>query len=506
MHISGKKKIDWMKYIPVVLIFEIVIVALLYCFKDGINGNDFWWHIKVGEWILENGTIPTEGIFSWYGMQEHIPWTAHEWLSEIIFYLIYHYMGGGGVYIFSLGLSGIFIFLLWHNAKQYSKNNLLISGLFFTLLAVACSLFFYGRPHVFSFFLLSFELKILYGFWENPASKKIYLLPLIGCLWSNLHGGSSNLSYILCLAFLVCAKLDFTIGRVYTKKLENSTFLKLLGVTVATILAILINPIGIRVLTFPYTSLGDNLMMKIISEWQAPDAKSIGAVVLYFLPILVMSIGLITEKKQIRFIDLVVMAMFLYLFFRSARFIILWYIAASFYAFRYMPECKVADITKWWEKAVTALCAVALLAFMGYNIVEISSNVKEGEMVQKVVSDEMMAYIKEDAPKRIFNDYNVGESLIYNDIEVFFDARADMYGTKDILENGLSLLLLEQANPDAETSYVDVEGLMEFYDFDGIFVLKVRPLYSYMMSHPEIYECVYEDATSGYFKRIRMGN
>ena len=72
---------------------------------------------------------------------------------------------------------------------------------------------------------------------------------------------------------------------------------------------------------------------------------------------------------------------------------------------------------------------------------------------------------------------------------------------KDILENGLSLLLLEQANPDAKTSYVDVEGLMKFYDFDGIFVLKVRPLYSYMMSHPEIYECVYEDATSGYFKR-----
>ena len=501
MHISGKKKIDWMKYIPVVLIFEIVIVALLYCFKDGINGNDFWWHIKVGEWILENGTIPTEGIFSWYGMQENIPWTAHEWLSEIIFYLIYHYMGSGGVYIFTFGLSGVFIFLLWHNAKQYSKNNLLISGLFFTLLAVTCSLFFYGRPHIFSFFLLYFELKILYGFWENPASKKIYLLPLIGCLWSNLHGGSSNLSYILCLAFLVCAKLEFKFGRVYSKRLEKKAFIKLLMVSVGTIFSVLINPIGMKVLTFPYTSLGDNLMMKMISEWQAPDAKSIGAIVLYFLPILLMSIGLITEQRQIRFIDLVVMAMFLYLFFRSARFIILWYIAATFYAFRYMPECKVADITKWWEKAVTILGMVGMAGLMVYGVVEIGENFEEGEMITEVVSDEMISYVKEDAPKRIFNDYNVGETLIYNGIEVFFDARADMYGTKHILENGLSLLLLEQANKEAKTSYVDVEELMEYYDFDGILVLKVRPLYSYMISHPEWYECVFEDATSGYFKR-----
>ena len=144
---------------------------------------------------------------------------------------------------------------------------------------------------------------------------------------------------------------------------------------------------------------------------------------------------------------------------------------------------------------------VGMAGLMVYGVVEIGENFEEGEMITEVVSDEMISYVKEDAPKRIFNDYNVGETLIYNGIEVFFDARADMYGTKHILENGLSLLLLEQANKEAKTSYVDVEELMEYYDFDGILVLKVRPLYSYMISHPEWYECVFEDATSGYFKR-----
>lgn len=501
MHISEKKKIDWTKYVPIVLIVELVIVALLFCYKDGINGNDFWWHIKVGEWILENGKVPTQGIFSWYGMQENIPWTAHEWLSEILYYLMYQNWGSVGIFCFSFVAAGIMIFLLFRQVKEYFMNNALISGLFFTLLAVVCSLFFYGRPHVFSFFLLYFELKLLYEFMENPECKKIYFLPLIGCLWSNLHGGSSSLSYILCFVFLLCSKLNFTIGRVYSEKLNNKAFFKLLGVSVGTILSILVNPIGIKVLIFPYTSLGDNLMMQIISEWHAPDAKDIGQLIAYFLPIILMSIGLFTEKKKIRFLDLIVMAMFLYLFFRSARFIMLWYIAAAFYAFRYMPACKVAAITKWWEKIIVIVCGVALMGIMVYGTLEICSNFKKGDMISKTISDEMIAYVKEDAPERIFNDYNVGESLIYNDIEVFFDARADMYGTKHILENALSLMLLEQANTEAKTSYVDVEELMDYYDFDGILILKVRPLYSYMMSHPEKYECVFEDTTSGYFKR-----
>ena len=116
---------------------------------------------------------------------------------------------------------------------------------------------------------------MLYDFMDNPSTKKIYFLPLIGCLWSNLHGGSSNLSYLLCIVFLVCTKLEFKLGRVYSKKLEKKAFIKLLLVSIGTVLSVLINPIGLKVLAFPYTSLGDNLMMKIISEWQAPDAKLI---------------------------------------------------------------------------------------------------------------------------------------------------------------------------------------------------------------------------------------
>lgn len=60
---------------------------------------------KVGEWICTHGKIPTSDIFSWYGIANNIPWTAHEWLSEVIYYLIFNAFGEMGMYIFSIGLA-----------------------------------------------------------------------------------------------------------------------------------------------------------------------------------------------------------------------------------------------------------------------------------------------------------------------------------------------------------------------------------------------------------------
>ena len=119
-------------------------------------------------------------------------------------------------------------------------------------------------------------------------------------------------------------------------------------------------------------------------------------------------------------------------------------------------------------------------------------------MISTALSEEMTACIKEAEPQRIFNDYNVGETLIYHDIPVFFDARADLYAAEHIFEDGISLLLLVQCNTERGGEFVNPEELIEQYGFDGFVVLKSRPLYAYMMSHPEWYELVFEDETAGY--------
>lgn len=496
-----KNKIDQNKII-LGLFFLVPIVIMFYCFGSGISGNDFWWHIKVGEYVVDHQVVPTTDIFSWYGVEQGIEWTAHEWLADVIFFLIFDHLGSVGIFVFALGSAVLIYICLWNIAKRYIPNNILFSGLFFSLFAVLSSLFFYGRPHVFSYFLLLLELALLYDFYENPNSKKVYFIPVIAVLWSNLHGGSSNLTYILCLLFLACSIFKVSFGRIENKQMSRRNLVKLGTITIATILAILVNPIGLRVLSYPYVNLSDELSMTLISEWQAPDAKLMGNIILYFLPIVVMSIGLISENKKIRLVDLAVMLSFLFLFFRSARFILLWYIAASFYAFRYMPSIKVKEIKRLSEKIAVCCLAVLLILPMIMGVCEGAEKYQEEGLISTVISDDAIAAIKADSPERIFNDYNIGETLIYNDIPVFFDARADLYSQQNIMADGASLMYLEQANKKENTAYVDVNGLIEKYGFDAVVILKVRPLYSYMVSHPEQFSLVYEDSTMAYYRII----
>ncbi len=481
--------------------FLIALSALLYCFSDGISGNDFWWHVKAGEWIVKNQSVPQTDIFSWLGTNRFISWTAHEWLAEVIFYGFFSLSGEKGIYLMSLILAILFLFTILRYARNCVKKNILISGIFFCIFAVIVGMFFYGRPHIFSFFLLFFELKILYDFWEDSNSKKIWLIPLISCLWSNIHGGSSSISYILCIIFLIAGVMKFSIGKIRSSGLSKRAVLILCAVTAISFFALMVNPAGAKMVAYPYVNMGDSVSMTYISEWASPDAKDIGQLILFFLPIGLMLIGLWGEEKEIRAIDILVMGFFLFLFFRSQRFIVLWYIAAVFSMLRYVPEMRIKAIRTKLERISLAVLLAALLIATGVCSEKVVRNmVTADQLISRQISEEMMDYVKADDPQRLYNDYNLGGELIFNEVLVFVDGRADVYSAADhLLEDAISLLYLKQINSQAESFYVNVEDLVEKYGFDRLLVLKDRPLYSYILSHPESYALLFEDGTAGYF-------
>jgi hypothetical protein len=62
--------------------------------RDGDTG----YHIQTGEFIIQNWNIPKQDIFSF--RTPLIPWTAHEWLSEVIMAAIHSVTGLTGIVIF----------------------------------------------------------------------------------------------------------------------------------------------------------------------------------------------------------------------------------------------------------------------------------------------------------------------------------------------------------------------------------------------------------------------
>ena len=83
-----------------VMLSGMILVILLLYFADGISGNDYWWHVKTGEWIVNHGEVPRKDMYSWAGREEGLSWTPHEWLSEVCLYGIRRTAGDEGVYVF----------------------------------------------------------------------------------------------------------------------------------------------------------------------------------------------------------------------------------------------------------------------------------------------------------------------------------------------------------------------------------------------------------------------
>lgn len=484
-------------YLMACIILVASVAVLINCFGNGISGNDFWWHVKAGEWMCREKKIPSTDIFSWYGIQKQLQWTSHEWLSEVILFLIYHYAGECGIYLFALCSALIMLVLLWRHTQKYIEKNVLISVVFFITFSIVFYCFFYGRPQLFSFFLLYFELKCLYTFWENENSGSIYVIPIIACLWSNLHGGSSNLSYLLCMIVLVAGSIPWKIGCIYANRFSVRSSIRLVCVTLLSAGAIILNPVGVNMLLYPYVNMRDDFMLSMISEWSAPDAKNVGELILYFLPIGLMLIGFFAEKEKIDWLDLLIMGFFLLLFLRSVRFIILWDIAACFCAFRYMPLCRVKEITRKWEKGLVMLAGILLCLLLGSGVKEIYETCRTGNIISKEISEEIINEIKQDNPKRLLNDYNLGGELIFHDIRVFVDGRADLYAQEHILRDVASLMYLVPAEEETGGS---VESLLEKYQFDSVIMQKNRAFYTYMKSHPEQFELIREDEDNSYFR------
>ncbi len=511
-----KKKTIWeqslQNWFAVMLVGMIVTILFLY-FSQGMSGNDYWWHVKTGEWIVSHGRVPQTDIYSWVGRQKEILWTPHEWLSEVCFYEIRGAAGDEGVYLFcAAGAVGLNLCMLWVNRKRLLDNcifTLFFSAFFAAVSGILC----YGRPHFFTFFLLFAELHCLYTYLEYPKSNCIYKLPILGLLWGNLHAGSAPLSYLLPALLFVSGIWDIRLGRLCSRKFDKKELGKLAFFTLWSAMCICINPLGGKALTYPYTQVGQALQMQIIAEWGAPDIKQTGQLILYFFPVFLTIIGIFLTKKDVRLFDVLIMGLFGYLFLRSKRFIILYEIGAGFWVFRYMLPVKVKEKNGGLEKGLAVMAMTALIGAVCAASVMVGRTCMSGSCISMELSQEMLEFVKQEKPQRLFNDYDYGGDLIFNDISVFFDGRADVYSDVGILSDGVSLLFLQKVNleetidrPGQENQVVSqnfVTDMLEKYDFDGFLVRDTRPLYEFLRSCQHEYELLYETGGAAYFRRIK---
>src|SRR5918996_885045 len=82
------------------LAFFLMVFALAVR-QSGYIDPDLWWHLQAGQDIVQSQSIPKVDPYSFTKAGHE--WIAHEWLSEVVMYLIYRFSGWGGLlFVFSV--------------------------------------------------------------------------------------------------------------------------------------------------------------------------------------------------------------------------------------------------------------------------------------------------------------------------------------------------------------------------------------------------------------------
>src|SRR5215813_10667176 len=145
--------------------------------------NDFWWHLKTGQYIVETRSVPHLDPFSF--TKNGAEWVSHEWLSESVMYVTFRPAGWPGLLLlFGAVITAALGICYWHSAGKP-----FIAGLSTFMAGLASAPLFGLRPQMFTLLFASIFIAILSSSFKKNVSTYLWTLPLAMLLWVNLHAG-----------------------------------------------------------------------------------------------------------------------------------------------------------------------------------------------------------------------------------------------------------------------------------------------------------------------------
>lgn len=493
------KKKDFTGYIGILVGLIIGVLGILFISLQ-LTMNDAFWHIKVGEWVSKEGFIyQCKG--SWNLAEES--WKAHEWLFGWIIYQVAR-LGLDSVIRMCMILFLLTLSVCLYQAEvwRYDVNPPMLYWegvlmLQFSVFALTMT----ARPQYISVLFVAIFLLILKKS-MNGHEKWLYFLPLITILWVNIHGGTSMLAYVTIFVFLACNIVNWDIGRIHFEKAEKRWTVHCAISLVLTVLAIMINPYGFEMLLYPYTNMQDKVMISIITEWAAPDAKNITVLFLQILPMLFGIVALIQYQGRVKAHDVALFFLYTILYLRSARFYAYLTVVQTClimpYAFRLSSPFAIRKKEKP-KKDMRLINNFSLLLAGGFCIIYIAVSlvIADYESIKKnkILPDELLEMVCLDKPERICNYYDAGGYLLYHDINVFVDGRYEPFKQKSVFEEYRML-----TRPKNLEEYKNLEQLIHKYEFDAFLLTTSNiELVAYLEEREAEYELRYADENWVYY-------
>jgi tetratricopeptide (TPR) repeat protein len=297
-----------------------------------VEDTDTWTHLALGRLMVETRALPTHEVLVF--PSGALPYHNTEWLFDVVLYLVFRAGGIASVVLVKAATVALAFWILWKDATL-NRGPRADAGLRF-LIAAAVLLSclpmvrhrFVERPDIALMVFLGFTIYALDAYLFDNR-RWIFLLPAVHVLWANMH--PSVIVTVVPFGAALAGGLGLhLLGRWRGIAIPDTPSAKQLttvaAVLVADLLASLLNPRGIEILTLPLTLVGSPWYTQEITELQRPPFE------LYPGPYVLAALLLLTLVvlwRRVPLIPVLLVAPFALLGFSAVRFIFLFVIVSS---------------------------------------------------------------------------------------------------------------------------------------------------------------------------------
>ena len=475
-----EKKILNIKFIITAIIclciFSIAIVP------KGLQNYTFY-TIKLGELILENG-IDMQEHFAWH---EGLPYTYPHWLYDVLIYLIYAVSGYNGLYISTIVLTAILGITIYLTNSKLTKNSI-IPFLTTILVLYIGKDFFAARAQLITFILFVLTIYYIERFLETKKKRYAIGLLIIPTLIANIHAAVFPFYFVLYLPYVgewlisllvkkgdiitklllksdeleikklnkkeelnekQKSKLELLIKRVEVnkKRLEDknntkgepykiivrqsSNFKWLILIMIIAAFTGLLTPIGDTPYTYLVHTMKGNTTENISEH--LPIVLYESKYVFGYIVAVVCLISLTRVKLKLSDLFLIGGLMFLTIMARRQS-SMLYFIGIVIInkvinqIIEMYDKDGVEEILKYLTSILAKIIIYSIfIAFMIYTLKDTKDVKIVSENTYPIKATEFIKEKLDVNEIKLFNEYNFGSYLLFKDIPVFIDSRADVY-------------------------------------------------------------------------------
>ena len=434
----------------------ILMAAIAFGSETTVRDPDLWWHLKVGDWVVQHHAVPYVGIFSRTAANR--PWIAYSWGYEVLLSRAYAWFGLVGLATFGILLTVAVAFVLFWMLHRLS-GRFWVAWILALIGSFAFLFILMPRPVFVTMILFMIVLTFLLQAQRTGRMQLLWWLPVIFVLWANIHiqfiyglfvvGLFMGINLLQRLASSVGIEPDFI--QPATLPLSG-----LIGVLFACFAATFLGPYTYHLYQVVATYSHSHVSYFTIQELLAFDFKHYT----YYMLLLLTAAAFFAVgwPRKLDLFKLLLLIVASVIAFRTAR--DAWFVsicAAAFIADLRGGERAPTPVLKLPELAgVGAVLAILMLLIarnIGFNTRDLDRAISREYPVDAV------NFVRQNPlPGPLYNDLDWGGFLIWYlpQYPVVVDGRNDLYGDE------LDLLTYNSSQGESYTSdpYLNEAGLV----------------------------------------------